>query len=147
MSTHRSFLSNGFSILVRGFKMYNKMSVMPFRFTVAVDYKPWARAREVYRAIEYGKTTKTAGIVKHLGAMCCFLIFDYNLQRRRSRIQAIIEIQGDYQLAIIDRDNQIQTIEHDNMGLRGEIRAIDQQIERCEDTFTRLRIKVKTTSS
>ena len=46
--------------------------VMPFTFNavelcvVTIDEKPWTRAREVYRALEYGKTTKAADIVKHL---------------------------------------------------------------------------------
>ena len=47
-------------------------SVMSFTFnninlyTVTVDGKPWTCFREVSRALEYGKTTKTANIVKHL---------------------------------------------------------------------------------
>ena len=46
--------------------------VMPFTFNavelyvVTIDEKPWTRARKVYRALEYGKTTKAADIVKHL---------------------------------------------------------------------------------
>ena len=45
---------------------------MPFAFNTAELYvvtaneKPWTRAREVYRALEYGKATKAADIVKHL---------------------------------------------------------------------------------
>ena len=47
-------------------------SVMPFVFNVVTLYvvtineKLWTRAREVHRALEYGKTTKAADIVKHL---------------------------------------------------------------------------------
>ena len=33
---------------------------------VTIDEKPWARAREVRRALEYGKTTKTDDVVKQL---------------------------------------------------------------------------------
>ena len=40
---------------------FNKIAL----FTVTVG-KPWTRAREVCRALEYGKATKTADIVKHL---------------------------------------------------------------------------------
>ena len=52
--------------------MYNNMSsIMPFTFnkialfTVTVDGKPWTRAREVSRALEYGEKSKTTTIVKH----------------------------------------------------------------------------------
>ena len=47
-------------------------SVMPFTFnnialcTVTLDGKSWTRSKEVCRALEYGKATKTADIVKHL---------------------------------------------------------------------------------
>ena len=46
-------------------------SVMPFVFNaielcvVTINKKPQTRAREVYRALEYGKATKVADIVKH----------------------------------------------------------------------------------
>ena len=33
---------------------------------VTINEKPWTRAREVYRVLEYGSTTKVADIVKHL---------------------------------------------------------------------------------
>ena len=33
---------------------------------VTIDEKPWARAREVRRVLEYGKTTKTDDVVKQL---------------------------------------------------------------------------------
>ena len=45
---------------------------MPFTFnnialfTVTVDGNPWSHAREVCRALDYGKATKTADIVKKL---------------------------------------------------------------------------------
>ena len=31
---------------------------------VAINEKPWARAREVCKALEYGKATKTAHVIK-----------------------------------------------------------------------------------
>ena len=49
-----------------------KKELMPFTFNavdlrvVIIDEKPWTRAREVRRALEYGKATKAADIVKHL---------------------------------------------------------------------------------
>ena len=50
-----------------------KMSyVMPFTFdavdwcVVTINEKPWTRSREVRRAPEYSKATKTADIVRHL---------------------------------------------------------------------------------
>ena len=47
-------------------------SVMPFTFNavelcvVIIDEKPWTRARKVCKALEYGKATKTADVVRHL---------------------------------------------------------------------------------
>ena len=47
-------------------------SVMPLTFNavelyvVTINEKSWTRAKEVCRALEYGKTTKAADIVKHL---------------------------------------------------------------------------------
>ena len=35
-------------------------------YVVTINGKPWARAREVCRALEYGKATKVADIAKHL---------------------------------------------------------------------------------
>ena len=45
---------------------------MPFIFNgmelcvVTINEKPWTRAREMYRVLEYDKVTKAADIVKHL---------------------------------------------------------------------------------
>ena len=45
-------------------------SVMPFSFNsvelciVTINEKPWTRAREVCRALGYGKTIKTAHVIK-----------------------------------------------------------------------------------
>ena len=47
-------------------------SVMPFTFSnmalyrVTIYGKPRIRSREMWRALEYGKATKTADFVKHL---------------------------------------------------------------------------------
>ena len=47
-------------------------SVMPFVFNlvelcvVIINGKPWTHAREVCRALEYGKATKAADVVRHL---------------------------------------------------------------------------------
>ena len=47
-------------------------SVMPFTFNavglcvVIIDEKPWTRPRKVCKALEYGKATKTADVVRHL---------------------------------------------------------------------------------
>ena len=58
-----------------GFKTCIKMSfVIPFTFNtvelyaVTINEKPWTRANKVCRALEYGKATKTADIVKHFGS-------------------------------------------------------------------------------
>ena len=45
---------------------------MPFSFNAAelcvvtINEKPWTRAKEVHRVLEYGKATKAVDIVKHL---------------------------------------------------------------------------------
>ena len=47
-------------------------SVMSFNFNavnlcvVTIDEKPWTRAREVYKTLEYGKATKATDVVRHL---------------------------------------------------------------------------------
>ena len=47
-------------------------SVMPFTFNavelcmVTTNERPWTSAKEVCRALKYGKATKSANIVKHL---------------------------------------------------------------------------------
>ena len=42
--------------------------------------------------------------------------------------QAITGIQREHQLAIADRNNQLRTTQHENVGLQGEIRAKGQHI-------------------
>ena len=45
---------------------------MPFSFNevelcvVTINEKPWTRARELHRVLEYGKATNAADIVEHL---------------------------------------------------------------------------------
>ena len=59
-------------ILVPGWHITKMSSVMPFTFNavklylVTIKEKPWTRAKEVCRALEYEKATKSADIVKHL---------------------------------------------------------------------------------
>ena len=54
-------------------ELQTKMSsVIPFAFNavelcvVTINGKTWTRAREVCKAIKYGKATKVADIVRHL---------------------------------------------------------------------------------
>ena len=47
--------------------------------------------------------------------------------------EKIKQLQEDHQLAITDRDNKIQAIQYENVGLQGEIRAKDHQIAQCEN--------------
>ena len=53
-------------------KLKNMSSVVPLTFNavdlcfVTINEKPRAHAKELCRALEYGKATKTADIVKHL---------------------------------------------------------------------------------
>ena len=53
--------------------------VIPFTFNavelcvVTINEKPWTRAREVRNALEYGKATKTADVVKQLCSRESFL--------------------------------------------------------------------------
>ena len=42
--------------------------------------------------------------------------------------EKIKQLQENHQLAITDRDNKIQAIQYENVGLQGEIRAKDHQI-------------------
>ena len=41
--------------------------------------------------------------------------------------------------AITERDTRIQKVQYENVGLQGEIRAKDLQIDRCETRITELR--------
>ena len=56
------------------FKKIKKTFVMSFVFNsvklciVSIYEKPWTRAREVCKALEYGKTTKAVDVVKSLCA-------------------------------------------------------------------------------
>ena len=54
---------------------------------------------------------------------CCNEMFP------RIRKQLVDKMQEDHQQAITDRNNRVQAIEYENVGLQGEIKAKDQQIE------------------
>ena len=67
---------------------------------------------------------------KNFRKHCCnvtFLLIQQQLANniinflRRSHQQTIIEIQGEHQLAILDPDKRIQTIQYENVGLQVEI--------------------------
>ena len=51
----------------------------------------------------------------------------------RIRKQLVDKMQEDHQKAIEEGDNRIQAIEHENVGLQGEIRAKDQKIEASQE--------------
>ena len=159
-----------------------KMSLVPFTFknvelkVVTINGKPWTRAMEVCKALEYNKKTAhvirahcsrenyahkydltsvpTAGTpvnwpkdsqkynlyineegmhelvfssqqqkAKAFRKYCCNEMFP------RIRKQLVDKMQEDHQQAITDRNNRVQAIEYENVGLQGEIKAKDQQIE------------------
>ena len=159
-----------------------KMSLVPFTFknvelkVVTINGKPWTRAKEVCKALEYNKKTAhvirahcsrenyahkydltsvpTAGTpvnwpkdsqkynlyineegmhelvfssqqqkAKAFRKYCCNEMFP------RIRKQLVDKMQEDHQQAITDRNNRVQAIEYENVGLQGEIKAKDQQIE------------------
>ena len=58
---------------------------------------------------------------------CCNEMFP------RIRKQLVDKMQEDHQKAIEEGDNRIQAIEHENVGLQGEIRAKDQKIEASQE--------------
>ena len=47
-------------------------------------------------------------------------------------MKSIIEIQGEPQLAITDRDNQIQAIQYENLALQVQRHAYQTQLQRCQ---------------
>ena len=52
--------------------------------------------------------------------------------------KGVEKLQEDHQKAIEERDTRIQAIEYKNIGLQGEIRAKDQQIEASQNIALRL---------
>ena len=58
---------------------------------------------------------------------CCNEMFP------RIRKQLVDKMQEDHQQAITDRNNRVQAIEYENVGLQGEIKAKDQQIEASQN--------------
>ena len=100
-------------------------------YVVTINGKPWARAREVCRALEYGKATKVANIAKHLSNRenyahkcqfnefalvfssqqsktkdlrrhCCNVLFPHVQQQLTNKMKE------DHKQAIEEKDNQIQ---------------------------------------
>ena len=63
---------------------------------------------------------------------CCNEMFP------RIRKQLVDKMQEDHQQAITDRDNRIQAIELENVGLQGKIRVKDQQIEASQNKIAEL---------
>ena len=66
-------------------------------------------------------------LAKKFRKHCCNVMFPH------IRKQLVDKMQEDHQKAIEDRDNRIQAIEYKNVGLQGEIRAKDQQIEASQE--------------
>ena len=149
--------------------------VMPFAFNavelyvVTINGKPWTRAKEVCKALEYQRRTKDIlrghvsienkrhrfelqggsvtepllewpknsqpdeyyineegmyevlfgshqPLAKNFRKHCCNVMFPHICQ------QLVDKMQEDHQQAIQERDNHIQAIQYENVGLRGEIR-------------------------
>ena len=162
------------------------MSLVPFTFknvelkVVTINGKPWTRAKEVCKALEYNKKTAhvirahcsrenyahkydltsvpTAGTpvnwpkdsqkydlyIKEEGMY--ELVFSSQQQKAKAfrkyccnemfpriRKQLVDKMQEDHQQAITDRNNRVQAIEYENVGLQGEIKAKDQQIEASQN--------------
>ena len=77
-------------------------SVMPFIFN-NIDGKPWTRAREVSRALEYGEKSKTATIVKHHCSkedfvQCACSMHTCRLFKRLTKVRHYINEDGMYEL-------------------------------------------------
>ena len=73
MSSESVNLLDHVPILVKGFNMQNKMSSLALFTsnavelqTVTINCKSWTLVKEVYKALEYGKTTKSTDVVKQL---------------------------------------------------------------------------------
>ena len=55
--------------------------------------------------------------------MCCFLMFNSNLNMmEEDHQQIIIEIQRKLQFSITDPENRIHTILYENLGLQGDVK-------------------------
>ena len=65
---------------------------------------------------------------------CCNVLFP------SARKQLTDKIVDDHQQAITDRDNQIQAIQYENVALQAQRDVYQTQLQRCEDTITRLRV-------
>ena len=75
-------------------------SVLPFVFNavelcvVIINEKPWTRAKEVCRALEYGKATKTAGAAEKItllsGNSAVYMLHVYQSPGPRTRDKTTI---------------------------------------------------------
>ena len=63
---------------------------------------------------------------KNFITYCCNVMFPYTRQQLTSSMED--DLRRDHQLAITDRDNQIQAIQDENLGLQGEIRNARQTV-------------------
>ena len=133
---------------------------MPFAFNavelyvVTINKKPWTRVKEVCRALEYGKATKTADVVRHLCSRENYtydiytneegmyeLLFSSQQPKAKAfrkhccnvlfphvRQQLTNKLQEEHQQAITDHDNQIQAFEFANKERQQEILRINEEI-------------------
>ena len=167
------------------------MSLVPFTFknvelkVVTINGKPWTRAKEVCKALEYSRSinhvikdhcshenyahkydlskwsaathllnwppgsrkddyylneegmyelmfSSQQPLAKKLRKHCCNVMFPHIRQQLTDKL---VE---DHQQAITDRDNRIQAIELENVGLQGKIRVKDQQIEASQNKIAEL---------
>ena len=65
-------------------------------------------------------------LAKDFRKHCCNAMFPH-IRQQLTNIM-VDDLTRDHQLPITERDNQIQTIQYEKVGLQGEIRAKDQQI-------------------
>ena len=123
---------------------------------MTINEKPWMRAREVCRALEYNK--KKRGMyellfssqlpkAKDFRKYCCNVLFPHLQQQLTNKMQE------EHQLAIEEKDaahalltndlkghgNQIQAIQYENVALQAQQDVYQAQLQRCEDTITHLR--------
>ena len=113
------------------------------KFTAAVNFVDWPKdsRKDDYYIHEEGmyelffpsQQPKAKNFRKH----SCNVMFPHIRQHLTNKMvddlihgnqQTIIGIQREHQLAITGRGNQIRAIQHENLGLQGEIRAKDQEI-------------------
>ena len=131
-------------------------SLIPFTFNavelkvVTIDGKEWCRAKEVCKALEYQKRKNEHHCSRENIRMHCLIQLrgsnrtwnpvkpsdSQKYDSKRSEVRKGIQTaprRSSNGKAITDRDNKIQAIQYENVGLQGEIRAKDHQIARCEN--------------